>query len=161
MVAVNHRRKPHESQRVSNEYKLWFAGYPIHYTLIYALNIGSILYLSVQRHNHAHLLRNANKHPTLKTFLDSHGKKPLYAILSSVVGLAVIILIAQITFGLDIPLVGTSKSYFASQFTMGANISVLVSSAFQWPLYLAAVAAGLCITARIYHRKVSRLAVSV
>ncbi|MGD6808620.1 MAG: hypothetical protein ACQCN3_02870 [Candidatus Bathyarchaeia archaeon] len=127
--------------------------------LIYALNIGSILTFLFS----GIIMLIYSVMPTkpyAKDLLGFAWKKPLYAILSSVVGLAVIILIAQITFGLDIPLVGTSNVILPSQFTMGANISVLVSSAFQWPLYLAAVAAGLCITARIYHRKVSRLAVS-
>ncbi len=127
--------------------------------LIYALNIGSILTFLFS----GIIMLIYSVMPTkpyAKDLLGFAWKKPLYAIIFSVVGLAVIILITQVVLGINIPLVGTGTVILPSQFTMGVNISVLVSSAFQWPLYLAAVAAGLCITARIYHRKVSHLPVT-
>jgi hypothetical protein len=122
--------------------------------LIYALNIGSILtflcsgiimlvYSVIPDKSYA------------KDLLGFSWKKPLYSVIFSVVGLSVIILIAQTVLGIRIPLIGTNNIILPSQFTMGVNISVLVSSAFQWPFYLAIVAAGLCITARIYHRKLA------
>jgi hypothetical protein len=40
---------------------------------------------------------------------------------------------------------------------MGASISVMVSSTFQWPFWLAIATAALSIMARIYHPKVSSL----
>jgi hypothetical protein len=36
---------------------------------------------------------------------------------------------------------------------MGISVSVAILAAFQWPFWLAIVAAGLCIAARVYHRK--------
>ncbi len=124
--------------------------------LIYALNIGSILTFLFS----GTIMLIYSVMPTkpyAKDLLGFSWKKPLYAIIFSVAGLAVIILIVQTILGLNIPLVGTGQIILPSQYTMGANISVLVSSAFQWPLYLAGVAAGLCIIARIYHRKVARM----
>ena len=35
----------------------------------------------------------------------------------------------------------------------GTSISVDVSAGFVWPFYFAIVVAGLCVAARIYHRK--------
>jgi hypothetical protein len=37
--------------------------------------------------------------------------------------------------------------------TYGVTIAVLISAEFQWPFWLAAVAAGLCIAARLYHKR--------
>jgi hypothetical protein len=124
--------------------------------LIYALNIGSILTFLCSGTIMLIYSFMPTK-PYAKDLLGFAWKKPMYAVLFSVIGLTVIILIAQTILGINIPLVGTSTVILPSQFTMGANISVLVSSAYQWPFYLAIVAAGLCITARIYHRKVSRI----
>jgi hypothetical protein len=123
--------------------------------LIYALNIGSILTFLFSGTIMLIYSFMPTK-PYAKDLLGFAWRKPLYSVLFSVVGLTVIILIAQTILGINIPLVGTSTVILPSQFTMGANISVMVSSAYQWPFYLAIVAAGLCITARIYHRKVSR-----
>jgi hypothetical protein len=36
----------------------------------------------------------------------------------------------------------------------GLNINVVVSAGFGWPFYFAIVVAGLCVAARLYHRKV-------
>jgi hypothetical protein len=124
--------------------------------LIYALNIGSILTFLFSGIIMLIYSIMPTK-PYAKDLLGFSWKKPLYAIISSVVGLAVIVLIAQTALGINVPLVGTANVILPAQYTMGVNISVLVSSAFQWPLYLAGVAAGLCIIARIYHRKVSAI----
>jgi len=124
--------------------------------LIYALNIGSILTFLFSGIIMLIYSIKPTK-PYAKDLLGFSWKKPLYAIIFSVVGLAVIVLIAQTVLGINVPLVGTANVILPSQFTMGVNISVLVSSAFQWPLYLAGAAAALCIIARIYHRKVSTL----
>jgi len=121
--------------------------------LIYALNIGSILTFLFSGIIMLIYSIIPTK-PYAKDLLGFAWKKPLYAIIFSVAGLSIIILIVQTILGINIPLVGTGTTILPSQFTMGANISVFVSSAFQWPFYLAITAAILCITARIYHLKV-------
>jgi len=38
--------------------------------------------------------------------------------------------------------------------TAGASISVLVSADFVWPFWLGVIVAGLCVAAKLYHRKI-------
>ena len=120
--------------------------------LIYALNIGSILTFLCS----GIIMLVYSVIPTkpyAKDLLGFSWRKPLYSVIFSVVGLSIIILIAQTVLGISIPLMGTGTIILPSSLTMGVNISVLVSAAFQWPFWLAIVAASLCICARIYHRK--------
>jgi hypothetical protein len=122
--------------------------------LIYALNLGSILtflFSGIIMLIYAVIPTK----PYSKDLLGFSWKKPLYSVIFSVVGLSIIILIAQTVLGISIPLMGTGTIILPSSLTMGINISVLVSAAFQWPFWLAIVAASLCICARIYHRKLS------
>lgn len=122
--------------------------------IIWALNIGSILTFLIS----GIIMLIYSVIPTRsysKELLDFAYKKPLYSVVFSVVGLLIITLIAQASLGISIPLMGTATIILPSAFTMGVNISVLVSAAFQWPLWLAITAAALCISARIYHRKLS------
>jgi len=120
--------------------------------LIYALNIGSILAFLFSG-TFMLIYSVLPMKPYAKDLLGFAWKKPLYSIIFSVAGLAIIILIAQMVLGMQIPLMGTAEVILPSNFTMGASISVLVSSAFQWPFWLAVTAAALCVCARIYHRK--------
>jgi hypothetical protein len=122
--------------------------------LIWALNIGSILTFLIS----GIIMLIYSLMPTKsysKDLLSFAYKKPLYSVVLCVVGLLIITLIAQAAFGISIPLTGTATIILPSNLTMGINISVLIYSAFQWPFWLAVVAAGLCITARIYHIKLS------
>ncbi len=122
--------------------------------LIYALNVGSIL--SFLCSGIIMLVYSfIPTKPYAKELLGFAWKKPLYSVIFSVAGLSIIILIAQAVLGMKIPLMGSAMVILPSNFTMGANISVLVYSAFQWPFWLAVTAAALCICARIYHRKLS------
>jgi hypothetical protein len=82
-------------------------------------------------------------------------RKPLYAIILTVAGLLIITFAVRSAFGISIPLTGTGTVLLPSSLTMGINVSAVSSAAFQWPFWLAIVAAGLCITARIYHTKLS------
>ncbi len=123
--------------------------------LIYALNIGSILTFLCS----GIIMLVYSVIPTkpyAKDLLGFSWKKPLYSVIFSVAGLLVIILIAQTVLGMQIPLMGSAQVILPSSLTMGANISVLVYSAFQWPFWLAVTAAALCICARIYHRKLAK-----
>jgi hypothetical protein len=122
--------------------------------LIWALNIGSILTFLTS----GIIMLIYSVIPTKsysKELLGYAYKKPLYSVVFSVVGLLIITLIAQAALGISIPLMGTAMIILPAAFTMGVNISVLLSAAFQWPFWLAITAAALCISARIYHRKLS------
>jgi len=91
-----------------------------------------------------------------KHLLGFSYKKPLYALITFVAGLLVIISIAGLL-GISIPLIGSTNLMLPTQFLpMGASISVLVSGSFQLPFWLAIVAAALCIAARLYHRRVAK-----
>ncbi len=58
--------------------------------------------------------------------------------------------------GFDFPMSGSgSLSLPQGMAPDGANISVAVSAGFGWPFYFAIVVAGLCIAARVYHRKIN------
>src|SRR3990172_3896790 len=88
-------------------------------------------------------------------------KKPLFAIIFFVIPLIAFPLITQavtenLGLNISIPLSGTTSMALPVGF-MGVNMSVsaVVSAAFLWPFWLAIVAAGLCIAARLYHRKVA------
>ena len=93
--------------------------------------------------------------PYSKDLLSFAYRKPLYAVVLCIVGLLIITFAVQAALGISIPLTGTASVILPSSLTMGVNISMIMSAAFQWPFYLAIVAAGLCITARIYHTKLS------
>jgi len=92
-----------------------------------------------------------------KELLGFSYKKPIYALISFVVGLLVLVAIASFA-GVSIPVMGSSNVALPTQFMpMGASISVLVSGSFQLPFWLAIVAAALCIAARLYHRRVAKV----
>ena len=82
-------------------------------------------------------------------------KKPLFTLLFFVVGLVAITLILQAVLSINVPLMGSTTSTLPIPFASGITISVLMSAAFLWPFWLAVVAAGLCIAARLYHKKVA------
>jgi uncharacterized integral membrane protein len=83
-------------------------------------------------------------------------RKPLYIVILYLAGLLVMTFAAQAFLGQGIPVAGSANLTLPSSMTMGANISILVASAFQWPFYLAIIAAGLSITARVYHTKLTK-----
>ena len=93
--------------------------------------------------------------PYAKDLLSFAYRKPLYIVIIYIVALIVTMFVTQSALGIGVPLAGTSTIVLPQNLTMGAQISVMVSSAFQWPFWLAIVATGLFITARIYHIKLS------
>jgi len=82
-------------------------------------------------------------------------KKPLFTVLFFVIGLVATTMICQSVVGLNLPLMGSTTSTLPIPLVSGITLTVVLSAGFQWPFWLAIVAAGLCITARIYHRKVA------
>jgi hypothetical protein len=82
-------------------------------------------------------------------------KKPLFALLFFVIVLFALTVIIQAVFGLNIPLIGSATATLPETMTYGATVEVLISTGFQWPFWLAALAAGLCIAARFYHKRIA------
>jgi hypothetical protein len=126
--------------------------------LISALNIGSLLTFLFS----GTIMLIYSLFPTkpyAKDLLGFAWKKPLWSVIFSFAGLFIIIVIVGTFLGIKIPLMGTGTIILPSQYTMGVNISVLVTSAFQWPFFLAVTAAVLCIIARFYHRKFARMTI--
>ena len=93
--------------------------------------------------------------PYAKDLLSYAYRKPLYMVILYIVGLLVTMYITQAAIGVGVPLSGSSIITIPASLTMGANISVAISSTFQWPFWLAIVTAGLSLTARIFHAKFS------
>ncbi|MCX8153332.1 MAG: hypothetical protein N3E52_02750 [Candidatus Bathyarchaeota archaeon] len=82
--------------------------------------------------------------------------KPLYTLIFFIIGLIAATVIAQILAGITVPLTGATTATLPRNMTEGATVSVPITAAFQWPFWLAVVAAGLCIAARFYHKRISQ-----
>jgi len=93
-----------------------------------------------------------------KKLLGFSWNKPLFAVVLFVVELVALALLAKSVAGFDVPLMGASTIQLPNM-AEGISISIGVVAAFEWPFYLAIVVAGLCIAARLYHRKVVRTTV--
>jgi hypothetical protein len=134
-----------------------FLGTTFTIPLIFALNIASLLTLVasgiVMLIYSVIPTRTYSKH-----LLGFAYKKPLFAVLSFVIVLVVLTLIIQALFGFNVPLAGSSTATLPETMTFGVTISVLISAGFQWPFWLAVASAGLCIAARLYHRRVASTA---
>ena len=94
--------------------------------------------------------------PYSKHLLGFAYKKPLFTVIFFIIPLIAFPLILQSILNVSIPLNGTSTIAIPMGFFGGGiTISFLISAGFLWPFWLAMVAAGLCIAARLYHRKVA------
>jgi hypothetical protein len=122
--------------------------------LILALNLGSILTFLISGIVMVIYAFIPTK-PYSKDLLSFAYKKPLYAVIMCVAGLLIITFAMRAALGMSVPLTGTGTIILPSSLTMGINLSVVSLAAFQWPFWLAIVAAGLCIAARVYHIKLS------
>ena len=121
---------------------------------IWALNIVSIL--SLLASGVAMLIYSLIPRKSYSKHLLGFGyKKPLFTVLFFVIGLVVTTVICQAVLNFNIPLMGSATNTLPIPFVSGVTLSVLLSAGFQWSFWLAIVAAGLCIAARLYHGKVS------
>jgi hypothetical protein len=121
---------------------------------IWALNMVSIL--SLLASGIAMLIYSIIPRKSYSKHLLGFGyKKPLYTVLFFVIGLVVTTVICQAVLSLNIPLMGSTTSTLPIPFVSGITLTVLLSAGFQWSFWLAIVAAGLCIAARLYHGKVA------
>ena len=126
-----------------------------HFTIpvIWALNITSILiFIASGIVMLIYSIRPTKSYS--KDLLSFAYRKPLYAVVLCIVGLLITIFTIQAILDINIPLIGTGTLDVPSGFTRGINISIIMSSGFQWPFWLAIVAAVLCIVARIYHIRI-------
>jgi hypothetical protein len=98
--------------------------------------------------------------PYSKHLLGFAYKKPLFILLSFVIVLFALTQIIQAMFGLNIPMTGSATATLPESMTYGVTIAILISAGFQWPFWLAAIAAGLCIAARLYHKRAATAQVS-
>jgi len=88
-----------------------------------------------------------------KTLLCFAYKKPLYMVVSFVIFLFVSVFLVQALLHFNVPLSGSVNTIFPIPFVQNTTASVIISAGFQWSFWLMVVAAGLCIAARIYHRR--------
>ena len=95
-----------------------------------------------------------------KHLLDFAYKKPLFILLFFVIVLFALTQIIQAMFSLNVPMIGSTTVTLPESMTYGVTIAVLISAEFQWPFWLAAIAAGLCIAARLYHKRAATIQVS-
>ena len=121
---------------------------------IWALNMVSIL--SLLASGIAMLIYSIIPRKSYSKHMLGFGyKKPLYTVLFFVIGLVVTTMICQAVLSLNIPLMGSTTSTLPIPFVSGITLTVLLSAGFQWSFWLAIVAAGLCLAARLYHGKVA------
>ncbi|MEM4733657.1 MAG: hypothetical protein QXD70_03920, partial [Candidatus Bathyarchaeia archaeon] len=131
-----------------------FAGDVFTIPIIWALNIGSIISLAAG--GIAIMIYSIKPTRSYSKRLLGFGyRKPLYSLLFFMAGLILITVLVKSIFGLDVPLVGSSETMLPKSMTQGITIAIKMAADFIWPFWLAIMAAGLCIAARIYHKKIA------
>lgn len=129
-----------------------FVGYWFTIPLLWALNLGSVL--SMAAGGVAMLIYSIYPGKSYSKNLLGFGyKKPLISVLIFVIILIVLTQTVQALFSLTVPLVGSATSVLPETMTYGTIVRVLITANFQWPFYLAAVAAALCIVGKFYHKR--------
>ena len=93
--------------------------------------------------------------PYAKRLLGFAYKTPLVLVVLFTVFLFVITFVAQKAVGIDIPLMGSASLQVPQTITQNVIISVAVSATLLWTYWFAVVTAGLCVAARIFHRKIA------
>jgi hypothetical protein len=133
-----------------------FVGYWFTVPLLWALNLGSVL--SMAAGGVAMFIYSIYPGKSYSKNLLGFGyKKPLISVLLFVIILVVLTQTIQALFSLSVPLVGSATSVLPESMTYGTVVRVLITANFQWPFYLAATAAGLCIAGKFYHKKIPNL----
>ena len=131
-----------------------FVGYWFTVPLLWALNLGSVL--SMAAGGVAMLIYSIYPGKSYSKNLLGFGyKKPLISVLLFVIILVVLTQMIQGLFSLSVPLVGSATNVLPETMTYGTIVRVLITANFQWPFYLATVAAALCIAGKFYHKKIS------
>jgi hypothetical protein len=89
-----------------------------------------------------------------KTLLAFAYKKPLYTLVAFVVFIFASTFIVPSLLGFSVPLAGSTNSAFPIPLMQGTTMSVFISAGFQLPFWLAIVATGLCVAAKLCHTRV-------
>jgi hypothetical protein len=88
-------------------------------------------------------------------------KPPLLAVVLFVIEVVGLTLSVKAFTGFNFPLIGAGTVGLPAGLAPGGiSVSVNVSAAFLWPFYLAIAVTVLCVAARIYHRKITKVAPS-
>jgi hypothetical protein len=128
-------------------------GNSLTFPLIYALNIASAITLAAGGIIMVIYGLKPNKSYSKKLLCWGY-KKPLYAVILFVAALIAMYFMVSNFSGFTLPLTGAGvMSLPQGMAPDGVSISVNVSAGFGWPFYFAIVVAGLCVAARVYHRK--------
>lgn len=91
-----------------------------------------------------------------KTLLSYSYQKPIWAVIMFVVVLFGVSFFIQTLYGISIPIAGSQKVQIPQSLTQNVVVNVSASAAFEWPFWLAIAVAGICVVARLYHRRVSK-----
>ncbi len=91
--------------------------------------------------------------PYSKHLLGFAYKKPLILVVLFVISLVAITSLVQAFAGFGIPLSSSGTLSLPTSVSVGNSMDILVSTGFLLPFWLTIVAAGLCIGARIYHKR--------
>jgi len=125
--------------------------------LIFAMNLSCILTLASGGIIMVIYSLKPNK-PYSKRLLGFGYKQPLFAVIIFVVELFALTVVAKAFSGFAVPLIGSGVLQIPSSMIPGkVSVSVNVLAAFEWPFYFAIAVAGLCVTARVYHRKIHQV----
>ncbi len=125
------------------------------FPLILALNIGSAITLVAGGIIMVIYGLKPNKSYSKKLLCWGY-KKPLYAVILFSAALIAMFFMVPHFSGFTLPLTGSSVMSLPHGLAPdGVSISVNVSAGLGWPFYFAIVVAGLCVAARVYHRKVA------
>ena len=129
-------------------------GNPLTVPLIWAMNLACILNFGFRRHHHANLFNDANQ--TLrKASARIRMEKTIIRRYPLCHRINCFIDPGENLFRIRFPLMGSAILTLPSTLTSGSvNISFSVLGEFGWPFYFAFVVAGLCVAARLYHRKI-------
>ena len=93
--------------------------------------------------------------PYSKRLLGFGYKQPLFAVIIFVVELFALTVVAKAFSGFAVPLIGSGVLQIPSSMIPGnVSVNVNVLAAFEWPFYFAIAVAGLCVAARLYHKKI-------
>ena len=136
-------------------FNLALFGSPVTIPLIFAMNLACILTLA----SGGIILLIYSVKPDKsysKRLLGFGYKKPLYAVIIFVIELISLTVVAKAFSGFSVPLIGSGVLQIPSTMIPGNGVSVSVNvlAAFEWPFYFAIAVAGLCVAARLYHRKI-------
>jgi hypothetical protein len=131
-----------------------FAGDTFTLPLIWALNLGAVFSLATGGITVLIYSFLPSKSYS-KRLLDFGYRKPLYSVIFFFVSIIALILLMKSMFGFNIPIIGSGIIQLPQSMTPGIAISALVSADLQWPFWLGIITSGLCVVAKVYHKKIT------